>query len=334
MSSHLWHAGRMKEAQTFGQNACAIAETLDDFPLKVAASYYLGTSLQATGDYRLAEGCFRKLAESLPGDLSRPRFGLAGSAGVMSRGWLVWALAERGKFDEGIAFGQEAVRIADLLDHPYSVAIARWRLAYVSSVRGEVGEAISLLEDALGLCKHWGIVVQLGPISGLLGYVYALAGRVAEGLPLLHEAKKQIESIRLASFHSLTVVQLGKACLLAKRFDEALAWAGQVLKLTRERGERSHEARTLRLLGEIASRRDPLEVAEAEGYYRQALALAEELGMRPLQAHCHLGLGQLYSKTGQREVARAELPTAIEMYRSMGMTFWLPQAEAALASLP
>ena len=55
--------------------------------------------------------------------------------------------------------------------------------------------------------------------------------------------------------------------------------------------------------------------------------------MRPLQAHCHLGLGTLYAKTGQPEQARAELSTAIALYRAMEMTFWLPQAEAALAQV-
>ena len=55
--------------------------------------------------------------------------------------------------------------------------------------------------------------------------------------------------------------------------------------------------------------------------------------MRPLVAHCHLGLGTLYAKTGQREPARAELSTAIELYRATAMTFWLPQAEVALAQV-
>ena len=78
---------------------------------------------------------------------------------------------------------------------------------------------------------------------------------------------------------------------------------------------------------------DPPEVEQAEAHYRQALALAEELGMRPLQAHCHRGLGTLYTKVGQREQARAALSTAIELYQSMEMTFWLPQTEAALAQV-
>jgi len=55
--------------------------------------------------------------------------------------------------------------------------------------------------------------------------------------------------------------------------------------------------------------------------------------MRPLQAHCHRGLGTLYAMTGQREQARAELSTAIDLYKAMDMTFWLPQAEAALTKV-
>jgi Flp pilus assembly protein TadD len=67
--------------------------------------------------------------------------------------------------------------------------------------------------------------------------------------------------------------------------------------------------------------------------YQQALALAEELGMRPLQAHCHRGLGTLYATMGQQEQARTALSTAVDMYRAMKMTFWLPQTEAALAQV-
>jgi Flp pilus assembly protein TadD len=55
--------------------------------------------------------------------------------------------------------------------------------------------------------------------------------------------------------------------------------------------------------------------------------------MRPLQAHCRHGLGTLYRQTGRAALARAALSTAIELYRAMDMTFWLPAAEAALAQV-
>jgi hypothetical protein len=35
----------------------------------------------------------------------------------------------------------------------------------------------------------------------------------------------------------------------------------------------------------------------------------------------------------QRELARAELSAAIDFYRAMDMTFWLPQTEAVLAQV-
>ena len=55
--------------------------------------------------------------------------------------------------------------------------------------------------------------------------------------------------------------------------------------------------------------------------------------MRPLQAHCHRGLGTLYAQIGRRQQARAALTAAIDLYRAMDMTFWLPQTEVALAQV-
>ena len=134
-------------------------------------------------------------------------------------------------------------------------------------------------------------------------------------------------------FQALCRLSLGEAQLLAGRLEEAHPLAERALAHAREHQERGHQAYALRLLGDIAARREPPESALAEDHYQQALALAEELGMRPLVAHCHLRLGNLYLKSGRRDEARAELSAAIELYRAMEMTFWLPEAERALAEV-
>ena len=105
------------------------------------------------------------------------------------------------------------------------------------------------------------------------------------------------------------------------------------LEFCRTHAQQGEQAWALRLLGEIHAHRQPPEAELAEAAYREALALAEALGMRPLQAHCHLGLGTLYATTGQQEQARTALSAAIELYRAMDMTFWLPQAQAALTQV-
>jgi hypothetical protein len=117
--------------------------------------------------------------------------------------------------------------------------------------------------------------------------------------------------------------------MAAGRLGDARASADRALALTREQGQRGHETHALRLLGEIASRGDPLDAPTAEGYYRQALALGTELEMRPLVAHCQLGFGRLHRRIGDHAKAREHLTTAGAMYREMGMGFWLAQAEAA-----
>jgi hypothetical protein len=54
----------------------------------------------------------------LEGDLIRERFGLPGFPGVVVRYYLALIFADQGKLEEGIAHGQEALRVAEALDHP------------------------------------------------------------------------------------------------------------------------------------------------------------------------------------------------------------------------
>src|SRR5262245_36177873 len=129
------------------------------------------------------------------------------------------------------------------------------------------------------------------------------------------------------------MTHLSEAYLLAGRVDDAYTLAGQSLARHQKSQRRGHEADTLRVLGDIASLRDPRDGAKAEDYYRKALALADELGMRPLAAHCHLGPGKLSRRTGKREQAQENVATATTMYREMGMIYWLEQAEAVLREL-
>ena len=118
--------------------------------------------------------------------------------------------------------------------------------------------------------------------------------------------------------------------MLAGSMADATPLAERALELSRTRGHPGGEARALWILGEIVGRVEPPDVVGAEGRYRDALTISNRMGARPLQAHCHLGLGKLYRRVGRVDGARAALATAVEMFREMGMTHWLPEAEAEL----
>jgi tetratricopeptide (TPR) repeat protein len=166
-----------------------------------------------------------------------------------------------------------------------------------------------------------------------LSYAYVLQGRVAEGCALVEEAVREHVSTGALQNHSRWVARLSEVCRLVGRGEEAWQHARQALDLARQQKERGNEALALHQLGVVHAHADPADTAQAEAHYQQALALAEELGMCPLQAHCHHGLGTLYAAIGQWEQARIALSTAIALYQAMEMTFWLPQAAAALGQV-
>jgi len=142
MCDYLWVTGDSTESRTFGQSAQAIAETIEDFPLQIAADFYLGVTCFTLGDYRRAEGLCRKVLQSLAGDLSHKRFRLTEFPASGAHNYLALTLAERGEFDEGITHGQEGIRLAEAADHQFSLVLACWGLAYLYGLRGELSPAV------------------------------------------------------------------------------------------------------------------------------------------------------------------------------------------------
>jgi tetratricopeptide (TPR) repeat protein len=339
LAEHFRLTGDSACAVDLGERALALATALGDFTLEVMATFLVGSARHGLGDYRRAVDCFRRNVASLKGELIHERFGMTGLPAVMSRTWLVSCLADLGAFNEGTARGAEAVRLAEAVNHPdpilqpFSLTQACFALGSLYLRKGDVYQAIPVLERGLERCQVANIRPWFPAVAAALGYAYTLAARVAEALPLLQQATARDTSRGLSAGHARRVAYLSEAYLLSGHMDEATTHARSALAFARELKARGNEAYVLRLLGEIHAYRYPMAVEAAEAAYRQALALADELGMRPLMAHCYRGLGALSATIGQAEQARAELSTAIDLYRAMAMTFWLPQAEAALAEV-
>jgi tetratricopeptide (TPR) repeat protein len=328
---HLNIGGRASEVRAFADEVEAIGASLGDVPLQVAGEYYHVWLGALSGDYRGTVRRCRTLINSLSGDLSRNRFGLVAYPAVVARAFLARALAELGDFEEGRHHGDEAVRLAESLDHPFSVIWACLNLGRLEGLRGEFLRAIMLLERAVALSTEWNIA-YLTPIAlAALGQVYARSGRVEEGVSRLQQGLAGYASAGIGYLLSLRMVQLGEAHLLAGRLEKAWDYGTRAVVLAGERGERGHEAWAHWLLGEVVSNHDCPDVA-AETHYATSTALALELGMRPLVAHCRFSLGTLYRRAGDRR-ATEHLTTAMSLFHEMGMRFWFEKAEAEMQAL-
>jgi tetratricopeptide (TPR) repeat protein len=312
-----------------GQQALELATELGDSTVQAQAFHNLGQVYYAIGDFGQAAELLRRNVEVTDRESGTPSTDLR----IQTQAWLARTLGALGAFAEGRHHGEEALRLATREGRGDTSISVHNCLGHLYLVQGDLEHAIRVLEPGLVFCRASGHWTNLRPIAAGLGYASALQGRFAEGQALLEEAIS--ESIRTGTLldQANRIARLSEVCRLAGRGEEAWQHARQALDLARQHKERANEAAALHQLGVVQAHADPPDVAQAEAYYQQALTLAEELGMRPLQAHCHLGLGTLYARTGQQEQARAELAAAIALYSAMDMTFWLPQAEAALAQV-
>jgi class 3 adenylate cyclase/tetratricopeptide (TPR) repeat protein len=333
LSNYFYIMGAHDQAITAGQRALALATADGEVVLQALANQYLGLAYHAQGDYRRAIDCLGQTVTSLDRARHRERFGEAFLPAVFSRAALTDYHAELGLFAEGRALGEEGLQMAEAVAHPASLMWASWGLGRLSLCQGDLHRALPLLERAVGICQDADLPAWFPRMAAALGAAYTLGRRVADAVPLLTQALQQSTATERAHFEMLCRLSLGETQLLAGHLEESHVLAERALVLARAHQERGHEAYVLRLLGDIATHCEPPDTDQAEAHYSQALALAEELGMRPLVAHCHLGLGMLYAKMGQRNQACAALIATIDLYRAMAMTFWLPEAEAALAQV-
>jgi tetratricopeptide (TPR) repeat protein len=324
------NSGAYARATGFGKEALSIARALGDRSTEVVATSFLGMTHLARGEFSDAITLLGRNV-TLEGELRYERFGAPAIQSALSASCLADTLSQLGRFEEAVVHGEEAVRTAEVADHPFTLWWGVFGLGLVHLRRGDLPRAIRLLERSLDLCRTWQFVTATVPAASALGAAYARAGCVDEALPLVAGVVEGFRTSGIDRWAALALTCAGSTYLAAGRLDEAAGLAREALALTCQLGARASEAEALCLAGDVASAGGG---EDAERHYRAALTVAETLGMRPLLAHCHLGLGTLYRRrAGPHEPSRQHLQAAATLYRELDMRFWLPQADAESSTL-
>ena len=230
----------------------------------------------------------------------------------------------------GRRHGEEALRLATLEDRGNTPIVAHSCLGHLYLAQGDLTHAIRVLEQGLALCRASSERGWFPVMVAHLGYAYALQGRLAEGRAAGGGDQRKSPHGRAA--------RSGPPGRLAQRglSSEGTRGGGLAARAPGARpGPAAEGARERGTRAAPAGRRPCLRRSPRYRAGRSVLPAGPDSGRGtrhagPLQAHCHHGLGTLYARTGQQEQAHTALTTAIALYRAMDMTFWLPQAEAAL----
>jgi tetratricopeptide (TPR) repeat protein len=329
--------GQFAQARRLAEEALVLGDKLQDLPVRLYASHYLGLACHALGDYRRAVEVLRSVVqsrqpESKSGAFAGMVIGSWEAFLAINLAWLARSLAELGEFEEGMDAGYRAVSVAEEVGSPYSLAIACLGLGNIALLKGDLDAATPVLERALNVARDAKLALLRPQATRLLGGAYMQAGRTDEGLTLVRAAADEVESRRLLMQHASVLCMLGEASLAAGHLDDASTAARRAVDLALERGQRGDAATALHVLAEAAARASRDDDA-AEKRYVETLALAEELGMRPLLARSHLGIGRLRAQAGDRERAEHHLLEAERLFTLLDMPLGVARARSSLHEL-
>jgi len=327
--------GELDEALMAGTRALEIAGRLGDVRLRILTTTHLEQVHYFRGEYeRVVELATGNIA-ALPADSLSETFGAAMPISIYDRFRMLQSLTELGRFAAAAPYEAEALRLAELTHHAYTVGMVNNAACWLHCLKGDWATACSLIEHGLTAFRKGNVVWELPSVVAASAWVLAQVGEAGEALTRLREGEQLLERDAARgtfTFHGVASLSLGRAALRLGRLDEARSLGDRALKYSSP-SRPGQAAHTLHLLGDVATHPDRFDAPSGEAYYRQALALAVPRGMRPLIAHFHLGLGKLYRRTGKRDQAQEHLTTATAMYSEMDMRFWLEQAEAELHNL-
>jgi len=320
----------LDEALTNGTRALTIADHIADSTLRIVADSYLTQVYYYRCEYeRVVEVAKANLAAMSAGTVHYPA-NVPSSVAVQR--WLVRSLAELGRFAEAAPHVDEMLRLAEPTQSTYAVGMAHVTAGWCFLAKGDWAQARPLVERGVAEYRKGNISLSLPHAVASSAQVLAHVGETSVALDRLREGEKLLER-RIAGGtidqSGMDYQWLARAALLLGRLDDTRRLADRSLQYSPSHP--AYAAYAQHLLGDLTTHPDRFDTDTGESHYRKALALAELLGMRPLIAHCHFGLSKLYERTGRSEQAREHRTISINLYRDMGMQFYLDQAEATVA---
>jgi class 3 adenylate cyclase/predicted ATPase len=221
-------------------------------------------------------------------------------AGVCCRYASAMIALLQGYPDRAVRWGQESLKLARELRHPFSHTLALEFIPFVHEFRRE---PVSVEEHVRALIEI--STEQRFPLrtaGGQLhqGWLLLARGDAEEAIAQIGRGLAASQALGSQMRHSYFLALLAKAYLHAGRHDQSVSTIDQALGFIRESGERWWEAEVHRLHGELLLARRARDRADAEECFHRALRLAREQTARSLELRAAMSLARVWAEHGRR----------------------------------
>jgi tetratricopeptide (TPR) repeat protein len=292
----------MEKALHFAEEALRVAERLDDAGRLVGAHMSLGSSLYFQGKIEPALAHYRRGFELFDPNMQFPDW--PGShPGVQCQFYLAAISWMLGYPDRSLEELRTAVRSAETLGHPLTLAQTLCYAALVHVFRHEPAAAADCAERALRICEEHRIANWHAVALCMNGWALGASGESEKGLALISQG---VDSYGPGVSQHILLALQADAQLAIRKPEAALASVAAGLKAVEKAGGAPLEAELWRLRGE-ALLAGAGTVSEAETAIEKGIDVARRQNAKSWELRAAMSLARLRRQQGRPQEAAALL---------------------------
>jgi class 3 adenylate cyclase/tetratricopeptide (TPR) repeat protein len=326
----LYHVNRaeMDQSQHFAEEAMRVAERLDDTARLVGARMALGVTLLWQGKLEPALAHFRRGFEMFDPNMEFPDWpgshpGVQCQFQPMLISWML------GYPDRSLDELRAAVRSAETLGHPFTLAQTLCFVALVPIFRREPSVVADYAERALRICEEQHIAHYHAMALCENGWALGASGESEEGLAQIAQG---IDSYGLGVFQHLLLALQADAQLVIGKPEAALASVAAGLKAVEGAGGAPLEAELHRLRGE-AMLAGAGTASDAETAIEKGIDVARRQNAKSWELRGAMSLARLRRQQGRPQEAVTLLAPVYGWFTEGFDTADLKDAKALLDKL-
>jgi predicted ATPase/class 3 adenylate cyclase len=236
--------GELDAAIATSMRAREIAAVLGDLELRILGTSFLAQAHYYRGEYEAVVRVATDNLAVLPADWTYEYFGNVAPASVFDRAWLAMALAQLGRFCEAARQEAEAIRLAEPMQHAFTLGRAYLATGTLYPLQGAWTTAQPPIERWIEVARTGNVALHLPWAVASSAWVLAELGKTSEALARVkdgeilvdRQAARGIVGQSAWAYHAL-----GRAALLLGRGDDAQRLAERAMQTSiAQHGFRAH----------------------------------------------------------------------------------------------
>lgn len=326
--------GNPKLGVTYSEQAFYEAKKNQDIELIVPLAMDLVVSYQLVGDfYKIIE-----VAPNIIGTIEQKGresdfFSWGANPYSLLCGYYGFSRGYIGEFDHGRIILEKGIHNAVKTNDLQTLASIEIHYASLFMVKGDWEKAKAHFKNGIRYSEEVRYFIWSSLAWSGLGFACSQLGDTDAGRRLIEKGLKIHRDSGVETYLFMPHLYLGRIHLKQGNISQAHRYTKEALRLSQKNNEKASEGQSWILLGRILEKTIPPRADRARECILKGMEIYRELKTKPNYCLGHLFLGELYLNAGKKEMAMQNLEQAEEMFREMGMAYWLTRTRAVLNRL-